>query len=145
MTILYDVLLDSVTGDLPLNPILSNSVAKVGQSAAIATKTHLGEVLFDTSRGLPYIAWGQQKPLRVDEVSDFVKRTIAGLDGVTRITQWEASFSAQDRQLTIVGTVMVEDGSEFEITVSPAGTGNRGTQSTFTILGLPRVHFMGVR
>ena len=145
MTILYDVLLDPDTGDLPLNPILSNGAAKVGQSAFIATKTHLGEVLFDTSRGLPYMVWGQQKPLGVDEVSDFVKRTIAGLNGVTRITEWTATFSAQDRKLTIVGTIMVEDGSEFEITVSPAGAGNRGTQSFFTIAGLPRVHFKGVR
>ena len=143
MTVRYDVLLDPVTGDLPLAPIMSNGIEKVAQSAKIITSLHLGEAIFDTSVGLPYLVWSQQKPLKVSEISDHVKRVILQLEGVVRISQWLEEFDTNTRKMTITGRIVVEDESEFQISVIPSPS-NSGAVSAFTITGLPRILGKGI-
>ena len=121
--------------------MIANDIRKVGQSATIATKLHKGEALFDPESGLPYIKWSLQKPVRLNEVSDFVKRTISGLNGVVRITSWVATFDRPSTQVRIVGSVVVEDESEFEIVVTSIGGGiNSSPYAMFTITGIPAIY-----
>jgi len=142
MTTTYDVLLNPTTGDLPINPVLSNDINKVAQSGCIATKLHRGEALFNKSVGLPYLEWGQQKPFRISEVGDYVKRVILRLDGVVRISSWEESFDPLTRKAIINGRIVVRDESEFSISVLPSGDsmGNTNPVSYFVINGLPVIY-----
>lgn len=143
MTIRYDVMLDPITRDLPLAPVLSNGVEKVAQSAVIATSLHEGESILLKSAGMRFIEWGQQKPLQVSEVSDFVRREILRLDGVVRVESWAESFDSDLRKLTIAGRVVVEDGSEFAINVIPSAS-NSNAVSSFVIAGLPAILGKGI-
>lgn len=143
MTVRFDVLLDPITGDLPLSPIMSNGIEKIGQSAKIITSLHKGEAIFDTSVGLPYLEWLQQKPIRVSEISDHVKREILRLEGVVRISQWLEEFNPITLKMTITGRIVVEDESEFQISVIPSPS-NSGAVSSFTITGLPRILGKGI-
>lgn len=140
MTVTFDMLLEDQTGDMPLVPILGNGIEKIAQSVGIAVGLHRGEVLFNKNDGIPYQEIGQQKPLRTDQVSDFIKAKVSVVEGVVRITEWTPLYVQSLRKFSITGRVVVVNEREFEFSVLPVGNlQNTNPLAIFTILGTPKI------
>ena len=139
MTVLFDMLLDD-DFDMPINPVLGNGIEKIAQSVKVAAGLHVGDVLFNKDDGINYFAIGQQKPLRTDEVSDFIKSQVLAVAGVVRISEWTPLFIQSERKFSIEGRIVVVNEQEFEFSVLPVGgQGNTNPLAIFTILGTPKI------
>lgn len=105
----YDVILDPA-GDIPLTTTsLGSGTELVLQRAAIRLGTHRGEYVLDTSVGLPFITWMQQRPPDVDGIALALRREIADTPGVSRVVTLTGSFNITTRRLTFTGRVVIDD------------------------------------
>jgi hypothetical protein len=105
-----DILLDTATWDLPHRPTLGTGISAIMQRVAVRLRTFKGEWFVNTSAGLDYLGWTQQKPLRVQEVSAAVRAEVETTPGVDRTEEWTAIFDRDERKLTIAARVYTSDG-----------------------------------
>lgn len=114
----YDLAL--VNGDLPHVLKLVSGPELVVQRAARRLQRHLGEWFLDTSIGLPWVEWMQQKPPRVNEIGAKIRREVEAIPDVIRVTALTVTHTRETQALAINGEAEVE-GATLGITVLPFG------------------------
>lgn len=111
-----DVILDSITGDLPAHCILTSGRDAIRQRVEVRLRTVLGEWFLDRAAGLPWSTWLGSKTTPPEVISARVRSEVAGTPGVTAVTSW--TFEA-----TRAGAITMD--GEFRIEAEeeePAGT-----------------------
>lgn len=126
MALEFDVFLDPVTQDLPINPVHISGTDLVLQRVTLRLQRFLGEWILDTSVGLPYLAWVQQKPPDVIGITAVLRTEIATTPGVARVDDFTGVFAFQTRTLRFAGIVRLdnEEAVTSEILVPIPAVGN---------------------
>ncbi len=74
-------------GDLnPYSSLYLDGIDLVLQAVPIALQIGLGEWGLDTTYGLPYIAWAQQKPAPLNQISVLMRAQVVGVAGIKSVT-----------------------------------------------------------
>lgn len=122
----FDVGLDPVTGDLPVFPVHISGTDLVLQRITIRLQRFLGEWMLDTTVGLPYLAWTQQRPLDIPGITAVLRAEIAGTPGVLRVDNFTGTFNFNNQTLSFVGLIVLdnEDAVTSEILVPATVSGN---------------------
>lgn len=108
------------SGDLPLFARTISGAELVAQRIRVRLGTHRGEDPRDSSRGLPWVDWLQQRPPQVDSIVAAVRREVLATDGVVRVLNWTGSFSRTTGVITISGEAVVSSGRVIDVGVSSA-------------------------
>lgn len=88
---MYDVKLNS-NGDLPAITDHITGIDSLQQRLRIKMNTWAGEWFLDQRRGLPYIAWKQQKPPDLSVIRSRILREIRTTPGVNRVRDLSINF-----------------------------------------------------
>jgi hypothetical protein len=93
-----DAYINPLTGDLPDSNRFIEGFELSLQKLRIRLGTFFGEWLLDTSVGLPYHEWSQQKPADLQAVAAIVLvEIIGGTDsGIKRVDNFTAEFEVRD-------------------------------------------------
>ncbi len=103
-----------------INPDGTDWIGEMRQRVAIAIKTHLGEVLLDTTRGLP---WSEEILIKGPDLAQITSRTRAYLltiEGVTGVRRLEIELDNATRIMTWTVDVETPAGvtGPFNVTVT---------------------------
>lgn len=115
-----DVLLDS-NYDIPLRTTLGTGIEVILQRIQLRLQQGLGEWVYDTTTGLPWLDWSQDKPVDVDNIGARIRREIESVPEVVRVTEWETVFDRATRTITCTGAIETEEG-EAAVSVIPYST-----------------------
>jgi hypothetical protein len=113
-----DVGLDTQTGDLPAFSRHIRAEALAIQRIKTRLRTFLGDWLLDTTVGLPYVEWKQQKPPDTIAIGATVQAEIEATTGVERVDNFDASFeirSGVDATLLFTGDIVFDPGDEASV------------------------------
>lgn len=113
-----DVGLDPLTGDLPAFTYHIRGADLVLQRVRTRLRTFFGEWILDTTVGLDFVAWRQQKPPDVVAIGAFVQTEIEATEGVERVDDFSGSFApgeGVDATLTFTGTIVFDPGDEAAV------------------------------
>lgn len=126
MALAYDIGLDPLTQDLPVFPTHISGVDLTLQRMKIRLKRFLGEWVLDTTKGLPYLAWTQEKPLNVPGMSAVIRTEIESTPGVLRVNDFSGAFDYRDQRVRFTGTVILDNeiAVTSEILVASTISGN---------------------
>ena len=102
-----DIHLDE-DGDLRAFNRLASGSDLVAQRIRTRLRTHLGDWLIDSSKGLPWATWFSTKPAPVDEAQARIRAELVDTPGVVRVSAFEVSVT--DRVFTVTATVVAEEG-----------------------------------
>lgn len=75
-------------------------IAEMTQRVGIAIKTHLGEWLYDTARGLPWNSEILVKAPNLDQITSRARAYLMTIDGVTGVRQLDIEVDKIARQMT---------------------------------------------
>lgn len=116
-----DLLLDTSTGDLDLGAdgrlsLTSTTAQLVAQRLSIKLDAQRGEWFLDETWGVRYLDDDSAAAILVKDpnivaIVSEIKAIILDTEDVLRLTAFDQSYSASGRTLTILFTVLVEDGS----------------------------------
>ena len=122
-------------GDLPGRLKLVDGADAIAQRVGRRLKTHLGEVLADSSRGNPWNDWLLTRPFPLDAASAWLRASIESCPGVIRLDDWSG---AQDgRTVTFTGSILTASGS-IAIELLPLGApGAPNTSASFRLVTGP--------
>lgn len=102
-----DIHLDEA-GDLRAFNRLASGSDLVAQRIRMRLRTHLGDWLLDSSKGLPWAEWFATKPSPVDEAEARIRTELVSTPGVIRVSAFETAVAS--RTFTVTATVVTEDG-----------------------------------
>lgn len=133
---IYDIGLDD-DHDLPVVCRHITGIDLVIQRVRRRLLTHYGEYIGDRRKGLPYLAWAQQKPPRTDAIGAVLRAAITSTPGVVRVSDWSGTFDVATRALTFTGTIHTSFG-DVAATLLPFGTPGTGNRNAvFSLLVTP--------
>ena len=131
---LYD-LAEGPDGDIPAVSRLVTGIDLTMQRVRRRLDRFLGDWLLDSSVGLPYFEWSQQKPPQTQAIGARIRAEIERTTGVSRVTNWTATLDRATRSLSFGGDVLTVDG-DATLTIAPfgvPGTGNRNPALSIVI------------
>lgn len=105
----FDIGLDPATGDLPPISKMITGSDLVAQRLKVRLGVLLGEVLHDTTLGLPWLEWLTTKPIRLNDIATQTRLVAEGTPGVVRVERWEVTHDAATRTVTINGQAVTDE------------------------------------
>ena len=122
----------SASGDLPERLSLVSGSDTTLQRVRRRLLTHLGEVLTDSSLGVPWMTWVASRRFPLDAATAWLRAQIETCPGVVRLDDWTG---AQDGEAaTFTGTVVTSSGA-IPIELRPLGSpGAPNTSGSFRLL-----------
>lgn len=127
-----DILLDA-SGDLPAHPRHASGAEIIMQACRTRLLTFEGEWLLDVNVGIPYIAWRQQKPPRLNIWRATIQRELEQVAGVARA---EITATLEGDQVRFAGELMLESGERLELTLTPPSIASGNTHPLIYIARL---------
>ena len=109
MALAFDIGLDPLTEDLPVFPGHISGTDLVLQRVKIRLQRFLGEWILDTTKGLPYLAWTQEKPLDVAGMTAVINAEIASTPGVLRVENFSGSFDFRNQKVSLTGEIILDN------------------------------------
>jgi hypothetical protein len=126
MSQFYDVLLDPDTGDLPEFTRHVRGLEMIAQRVRIRLATFLTEWFLDETQGIDWIGWTEEKPFRKDQLAAALTAEILQTQGVTSVSDVEASYSGTAQSFGYSCNVRTAQG-ELSASVQPFGGGGGNT------------------
>ncbi len=116
-----DVFIDPLTGDLPAHNRFVEGFDLALQRLRSRLGTFFGEWRLDTSVGLPYQEWAQDKQPDLPAIGAIMLTEIIGDDGsgISRVDNFNVEFEARsgvDARLIFTGDIIFEPGDETAVT-----------------------------
>lgn len=113
-------------GDLPLRNELITGRVDTQQRIALRLQRHLGEWFLDTTVGLPYEAWMEQKPPDLPSIVAAIRSEISAVRGVIGTQNFSGVHDRDTRTVRIEGEYLVSPGIAEEIALisNPTSSGN---------------------
>ena len=131
-----DVGLDPLTGDLPAFTRHIRDEDLAIQRIKIRLLTFFGEWILDTSAGLDYVGFKQQKPPNVAAIGAIIQTEITATPGVDRVDNFAASFAPKggvDATLTFTGDIVFDPGDKTATTFVASVLATKGNTTPAVI------------
>ena len=109
MPLTSDVGLDPLTFDLPVFPVHISGVDLIVQRMTIRLQRFLGEWILDTTVGIPYLAFIQERPVDVEGITAVLRTEIETTPGVLRVDDFIGVFVIASQTLRFTGLIRLED------------------------------------
>ena len=107
--------------DYPDRRRFVSGIDLVAQRIRVRLSTHKGEILRDTSIGLPWAEWLSTKPVPLASVRSGVRRQAAAVAGVTSVSDVQASVSGGIVSVSLDATT--DEGTvSIQASITDAGT-----------------------
>ena len=103
-----DLSIDTSTGDIAFPTRMLSGSQATRQRIDVRLRTFYGEWLLDTSVGLPYATWAQEKPAQPAAISARVRAEVAGTPGVQAVTSWAYTWDKATGALSMTGEVRID-------------------------------------
>ena len=119
-----DFYIDQTTGRMEIRGgkirEVTDPIEEVKQRALIAVRTHKGEWLYDTDRGLPWTEEILIKAVRTNQVASRFQAYLLGVEGITGCKNVLVSLDNVTRELTISCTIEILETvtAPFNVTVT---------------------------
>ena len=112
-----DFLLNAA-GDMELTDFdfsLVSSTDELAQRLIIKLRTYLGELFYDTTKGVPYYQNILGKNRDLNTVESLLKQAITEEDYVKRILEFSMDYTAAPRSLSVSFLVQLHTDEELEV------------------------------
>ncbi len=117
MAILREIALTS-GGDLEITNgelVIVDGTTSVAQRIQTRLRTLLGEWVFDTQIGTPWLQSILGRAPRLDLIRTLIRDRIALTQGVDRVTRLDLSFAPGTRVLTVTGSAVADNDAVIDI------------------------------
>ena len=118
---LHDAILDA-DGDLPVRGRHVTGIDLVLQRLPRRLGLHRGEWFAEPALGLPWAAWGRQRPPDVVGIGAAIRLAVEGTPGVVRVDSWVGVYVPETRTLAYTGTIRTADGDASASVTLGAGS-----------------------
>ena len=102
----------SAEGDMTIGQFVDESPATI-QAVATILKTFQGEWFLDTRYGIAYFQEIFRKPADINRAQLLIKEAILGVEGVSGLNSFDATFDSNTRKMTITFEATTSFGDTF--------------------------------
>lgn len=134
-----DIELDILTGDLPIVTRFISGNDLIRQRIQNRLRTFEEDWFLDTTQGIPYIRWIEEKGTTLAEIVATFRTEIELVPGIARVDDLEATFGVDQQRVTVTGTARLSNDPDdvllITITNTDPETGNAIPWAAFFEVG----------